>query len=58
MSHLNTYGMGLGPLEIFLLLQSSESDVYRRQILTTEVDPCAVRVNPCPASSIYIVFID
>ena len=31
-------------LEIFLL-QSSESDVYRRQILTTKVDPRAVRVN-------------
>ena len=24
---------------------SSESDVYRRQILTTKVDPRAVRVN-------------
>ena len=23
----------------------SESDVYRRQIMTTKVDPCAVRVN-------------
>ena len=43
--------MGLRPLEIFLLLQhgdrlqTSESDVYRRQILTTKVDPRAVRVN-------------
>ena len=43
--------MGLRPLEICLLLQcgdrleSSESDVYRRQILTTEVDPRAVRVK-------------
>ena len=26
-------------------LQTSESDVYRRQILTTEVDPRAVRVE-------------
>ena len=26
-------------------LQSSGSDVYRRQILTTKVDPRAVRVN-------------
>ena len=26
-------------------LQSSESDVYRRQILTTKVDPRAVRVK-------------
>ena len=44
--------MGLRPLEIFLLLQcedrllSSESDVYRRQILTTKVYPRAVRVKP------------
>ena len=43
--------MGLRPLEIFLILQcgdrlqSSESDVYRRQILTTKVDPRAVRVQ-------------
>ena len=43
--------MGLRPLEIFLPLQcgerleSSESDVYRRQILTTKVDPRTVRVN-------------
>ena len=41
--YLNTYVMGLRPLEIFSLLQggdrlwSSESDVYRRQILTTKV---------------------
>ena len=43
--------MGLRPLVIFLFLQcgdqlqSSESDVYRRQILTTKVDPRAVRVK-------------
>ena len=43
--------MGLRSLEIFLLLQCedrlyrSESDVYRRQILTTKVYPRAVRVN-------------
>ena len=43
--------MGLWSLEIFLLiqcgdrLQSVESDVCGRQILTTKVDPRAVRVN-------------
>ena len=42
--------MGLRLISILLLLQCgdrlqiSESDVYRRQILTTEVDPRAVRV--------------
>ena len=47
--------MGLRILEIFLFLQcedrflTSESDVYRRQILTTKVDPRAVRGNPLPA---------
>ena len=46
--------MGLWPLEICLLLQcgdrleSSESDVYRRQILTTKVDPRALRVRTWP----------
>ena len=46
---MNTYFMGLQPLEMFLLLkcghrlQTSESDVYRRQILTSKVDPRAVR---------------
>ena len=49
--HLNTYGIFLRRLEIFVLLQhgerlfSAESDVYRRQILTTKVGPRAVRVN-------------
>ena len=43
--------MGLRSLEIFYFLQcedrlqSSESDVYRRQILTSVVDPHAVKVN-------------
>ena len=43
--------MGLRPLEIFLFLQcedrlqSSESDVYRRQNLTSEVYPRTVRVK-------------
>ena len=43
--------MGLRLLEIFLLsqrgnrLESSESDVYRRQILTTEVYSRAERVK-------------
>ena len=47
--------MGLRQLVIFLFLQrgdrlqSSESDVYRRQILTTKIDPRAVRVNPISA---------
>ena len=46
------YLMGLRRLEIFLLLKcrdrlhSSESAVYRRQILTSKVDPRSVRVNP------------
>ena len=49
--YLNTYVMGLRPLLLVSLLQrgyqlqSSESDVYRRQILTTKVDPRAVRVK-------------
>ena len=54
--------MGLRLLEIFLILQwgdrhlSSESDVYRRQILTTKVDPRAVKVKPsrCIKASSYI----
>ena len=43
--------MGLWPLEIFLILQfgdrlqSSESDVYRRLIRTSKVDPRTVRVQ-------------
>ena len=42
--------MGLRSLEIFFTLTvrygwSSESDVYRRQILTTKVYPRAVRLN-------------
>ena len=37
--------MGLRPLEIFLPLQSSESDVCRRQILTIKVNLRAVRVE-------------
>ena len=50
--HINARGygtdlMGLRPLEIFFLLQCGDrlSDIYRRQILTTKVDPCAVRVK-------------
>ena len=30
-------------------IQTSESDVYRRQILTSEVYPRAVRINPFSA---------
>ena len=41
--HLNTYVMGLRPLEIFLLFQRGDR-LYRRQILTTKADPRAVRV--------------
>ena len=43
-THLNTYARGLRPLWIFLILKcgqrlyTSESDVYRRQILTSKVD--------------------
>ena len=46
--------MSLRPLEIFLLLQcgdrleSSESDVYKRQIMSTKVDPRAVDLTLCP----------
>ena len=48
---LNTYVMSPRTWYIFLVLQcgnrlqTSESDVYRRQILTSKVDPRAVRVN-------------
>ena len=51
--------MGLRPLEICLLLQrgdrlyTSESDVYRRQILTYKVDPRAERVNTLLVSGIH-----
>ena len=49
--HLNTYVMGLRPLEIFQFFQcedrldTSESDVYRRQILTYKDGPRAERVK-------------
>ena len=33
------------PLQCGALLKTSESDVCRRQILTTEVDPRTLRVN-------------
>ena len=48
--------MGPRSLEIVLLLQcrdrlyTSESDVYRRQILTNKVDPRAVRVKGLSAT--------
>ena len=50
--------MGLRPLEIYLLLglqcgdrlYSSESDVYRRQILTTKIDPFAVKLKRLSSS--------
>ena len=39
--------MGLRPLKIMFTLNSAGStlDVYKRQILTSKVDPRAVRVN-------------
>ena len=43
--HLNTYVMCLRPLQIVHFLQCGdrlktlESDIYRRQIMTTKVDP-------------------
>ena len=49
--HLNTYVMGLRPLEIFSLFQcgerlyTSESVVYRQQILTYKDGPRAERVT-------------
>ena len=60
--------MGLRPLEIFVLLQcadrlwASESDVYRRQILTTKVDPRTVKTATelkesklkCPGKSSHV----
>ena len=42
MIHLISYVIGLRQLEIRLL---RESDVYRRQILTSKVDPRTVRDN-------------
>ena len=50
--HLNTYVMGLRPVYIIWYfqcgdrLQTSACDVFERQILTSKVDPRAVRVNP------------
>ena len=41
--------MGLWSLEV-------QSDVYRRQIMTTKVDPRAVRVNPYAAGAVYMRF--
>ena len=43
--YLNTYVMGIRLLQVGDWLYSSESDVYRRQILTTKVDPRTVRVK-------------
>ena len=49
--HLNTYVIGLRPLEIFLISSAGIdfSRQCRRQILTTEVYPRTVRVNPLTA---------
>ena len=38
-------------------LQTSESDVYRRQILKSEVDSRTVRVNPLSAESRFYSFL-
>ena len=52
--------MGLRSLEIFLLLQcedrlyTSESDVYRRLILTTKVDRGTVRVKSSSTTEIVL----
>ena len=49
--HLNTYGMGLwrytfsNSFSVRDRLYTSESDVYRRQIMTCKVDPRAERVK-------------
>ena len=49
--HLNTYVMGYGHYKFVLFfqcvdqLQTSESDVYRRQNLMSKVDPRTERVN-------------
>ena len=44
--YLNTYVMGLRPLEIFYSFSAgSKSDVYLRQIMTSKVDPGTVGVN-------------
>ena len=54
--------MDLRPLQILVFLQcgdrlyASESDVYRRQIMTIEVDPRAIRVNHLTADPDYIRF--
>ena len=49
-----------GHYKLFLLLlqcwdrlQTSETDVYRRQIMTSEVDLRAVRVNPYNGNDVY-----
>ena len=46
-----------------LTARGSTLDVYRRQILTTTVDPCAVKVNVCQhkqsvnTNSVCVVFL-
>ena len=56
--HLNTYVMGLWPLEIFKFFQcgdrlyTSESDVCRRQILTSKNGPHAGKVTAVWAGSV------
>ena len=59
MIHLNTYVMGLRPLAVFSFFQSgdrlymSESDVYRRQILTYRDDPRSERLKILIPNEIY-----
>ena len=54
--------MSLRPLSIYKFFQcgdrlyTSESDDHRRQILTSKVNPHAVRVNPYPAVTTIFVF--
>ena len=53
--------MGLRPLEIFYFFQrgdrlyTSESDVYRRQIMTYKDGPRAERVNPTAGERFVLV---
>ena len=48
--------MGLRPLEIFSHLQCRDRIAFRRQNLTSKVDPRAVRVNPYLADYEYCRF--
>ena len=57
----NRYVMGLRPLEIFYFFQcgdriyTSESDVYRHQILTSKYGPRTERVNALPNLAVVVI---